>query len=575
MDARLRRCFRQVRLRVELNRAFDYAIVALMVWTAIALVAVCLHRFVALPVAEANRLAAWGAGAVFILAGLVWWVRRPQTAQLALVVDERAGLKERISTSLALASAPGGFAACVRRDAHEAVDRVKPAEHFPLRAPRRTPWGLGGLVLLAIAFLAIPKVDLTGALAKQDDAKKNEAERRETEKKVEDVLEKVKATTNELKMAELNKDVLAEVKLPPDAKPDEIRLAAIKKLSGLGQELKRQRAEGDFGRLDALRQQLRGLKMTGDDALKNLTSSMAKANFTGAREALKELQRQLSSPNLTDEQREKLAEQLEKLAEQLDRLAQERKQLEQDLQKMGLDKKLAALDPESLRKALENMSQLTKEQREKLLQMAKSQEGACQTCQGLSKGLAGAAAAMSRGGGQGELDKFDEQMALLEALQSDLDALQAAVNDVYAGLDELGEGMCQACMGQGECAMCGGGKGPWQAGLNWDRGNGMGGPGRGQGQSADKQATNVNFNKTRVQGELTPGSVTASWFFEGDTVRGEAVQDRQDVALSAEKQANDAIRDNDIPRHYHGPIKKYFGDVRDRTAATSEPATEP
>jgi uncharacterized protein (UPF0335 family) len=332
----------------------------------------------------------------------------------------------------------------------------------------------------------------------------------------------------------------------------------------LGNELKRQRSEGEFGRLDALREQLRGLKMTGDETLKKLTSSMAKGNFSGAREALKELQRQPSNPNLTDEQRERLAEQLEKLAEQLERLAQERKELERELEKLGLDKKLASLDAESLRKALENMSQLSKQQLEKLMQMAKSQEGACQTCQGLSSGLASAAAALSRGGGPGELDKFDEQMALLEALQADLDALQAAVNDIYAGLDALGEGMCQACNGEGDCAMCAGGKGPWQAGINWQRGMGMGGPGRGQGQTADKQATNVNFNKTRIKGELTPGEITASWFFEGDVVRGEAVQDRQDVALSAEKHANDAIRDNEIPRVYHGPIKKYFGDVRSR-----------
>ena len=226
MDARLRRCFRQVRLRVELNRAFDHLMAVVIAWSLFALVLVCLHRFVALPGAEAERLAALAAGALLVIAGAVWWIRRPRPAQLALVVDERAGLKERISTSLALAGEDDGFAACVRRDAHEAVARVNPSEHFPLRAPRRSPWGVGGLALLVVAFFAIPEVDLTGALAKQEDANEKLAQRRETEKTVEEVMEKIKASTKQLKTAEVSKDLLAEIQLPPDAKPDEIRLAA-------------------------------------------------------------------------------------------------------------------------------------------------------------------------------------------------------------------------------------------------------------------------------------------------------------------------------------------------------------
>lgn len=565
MDSRLRRCFRQVRLRIELNRGLDHLMVAFIAWCLFAVVLVCLHRLAALPAAELLRLSFFAAGGMLLIAAAHWWVRRPRPVQLALAVDERAGLKERISTSLALGDAADGFSACVRRDAHEAVARVKPAEHFPLRTPRRTPWGAGGLALLAITFFALPEVDLTGALAKRDQDEQKQEQRKETEKAVEQVLDKVKSATKQLKNADVPRDALAEIKLPPEAKPEEIRLAAIKKLTGLGQELKRRRSEGEFGRLDALRRQLRGLKTSGDETLKKLTSSMAKGNFSGAREAIKEFERQLSNPNLTDEQREKLAKQLEKLAEQLERLAKQRKQLERELEKLGMDKKLASLDPESLEKALEKMSQLSKEQRQQLMQMAKSQEGACQTCQGLSSGLASAAAAIGRGSGAGQLDQFDDQMALLEALAADMDALQAAVNDVNAGLNALGSGMCQACMGQGECAVCGG-KGPWKAGISLQRSAGMGGPGRGEGQTADKQATHVDFNKTKVKGKLTPGEITASWFFEGDVVRGEAAQDRQDVALTAEKQANDAIRDNEIPSVYHVPIKKYFGDVRSRAA---------
>jgi hypothetical protein len=176
-----------------------------------------------------------------------------------------------------------------------------------------------------------------------------------------------------------------------------------------------------------------------------------------------------------------------------------------------------------------------------------------------------------------ELDGLSGELAGMEEMLKDLESLEASINDVYATLDQLGQGMCKMCNGTGMCngQKCGScnGKGPWRPGPSLTRSMGMGGPGKGEGQSADKQATPFQHTPSKVKGEATEGEITASWLFQGDPVKGEASQSRQDVARTAEKDANDAITEERVPRQYHGPMKRYFGDVRQKAGA-DQPADD-
>ena len=55
----------------------------------------------------------------------------------------------------------------------------------------------------------------------------------------------------------------------------------------------------------------------------------------------------------------------------------------------------------------------------------------------------------------------------------------------------------------------------------------------------------------------------ASWLFKGPQVKGQSNKQLQDVIQAAKDTAAEAINDNEIPRKYEGPVKKYFGELEE------------
>ncbi|MDX1681811.1 MAG: hypothetical protein R3336_01710 [Phycisphaeraceae bacterium] len=120
-------------------------------------------------------------------------------------------------------------------------------------------------------------------------------------------------------------------------------------------------------------------------------------------------------------------------------------------------------------------------------------------------------------------------------------------------------------MSAGQMQGQGGGRGGTQAGTR------AGGPVLGQ------TGTHRNY-RTQVENERLTGDgrVIASWQSEGEVARGEAKIQYQQAASEARKDAERAIDQGELPRRYHGAVRRYFDQLpADPGTPAEDPADAP
>ena len=134
----------------------------------------------------------WSIAAIAIL--LLWLLRLPTRMQASLLLDERLGLSERVSTTLALAESDDPFARAARAESLSVVQHANLAGHFPIRLSRSWVYGAGTwAATIAMVFL-LPQKDLLGFL-------KSRQTRRRRSWPIEQAQTKVKKTTEQVKAA--------------------------------------------------------------------------------------------------------------------------------------------------------------------------------------------------------------------------------------------------------------------------------------------------------------------------------------------------------------------------------------
>src|SRR5207253_2555418 len=109
-------------------------------------------------------------------------------------------------------------------------------------------------------------------------------------------------------------------------------------------------------------------------------------------------------------------------------------ELEKKLEQAGMGKeaaKQAAADPASLQKALEQMKNMTDEQKQELMKQAKAQQSACKQCQGMGESMSKMAKGASKAGmsqqGQQGMESMSGQLSEMEMMAKDMDQLDAAM----------------------------------------------------------------------------------------------------------------------------------------------------
>src|SRR2546430_11463771 len=91
-------------------------------------------------------------------------VNRPSRKAAAVAIDQKLGLREKISTALYVRNSTDPFAMAAVKDAEQTAEKVvlNYYQHFPLQPPRAI-YGMCATVCAAIiAFLFMPTLDLFG-----------------------------------------------------------------------------------------------------------------------------------------------------------------------------------------------------------------------------------------------------------------------------------------------------------------------------------------------------------------------------------------------------------------------------
>jgi len=511
-----------------------------------------------------------GVGVAFV-AAVVWsLIRQPSMLKVAQEVDERAELRESLSTAMCVDNANDAWSKTIVDDAAHKAKRVVMRDALPIAAPRLWPMPFAaGLALLAVWFL--PSTDVTGLLAKKEQQLAEQAQVREVQAKVADINQQM---ADIAKAADLDLDGLGDESgedlLNADrienTKPEEMVRATLKKLTTLKDQLEEKRNDEDGATFDAIKDAMRNLNAPEPGAASEMGRAMARGDFKEAQEKLAELANQIQSGEMSESDKKQAAAQLEKMKEQLEKMAQNTQQLEEQLQAAGLSEQQAKQlsgDPDAMKKALEELGNMTPEQIQELAQKAQGQQNASDAASAMAEAMGQMAQGMQNGNMQqaGEgMESMSGQLSGMEQMQSEMQALEQAMSQCEGQMAGLGKGQGSGSQTFGEGSEWGE-TGQYSQGESANRmGNGSGGSGQGNGASPDQQAVDYTIKKEHAAVNTTgDGPVISSTFVNGEQVRGESTAQFSEVVTSATTQAAQAIETKRVPHEHEAAIKHYFG----------------
>lgn len=443
IDHQLRVARRRLFLQTLLNR--------LVVAWAAALAAAALW-FLAEPYLIAARpdwlrwAVAGGLVGVGTLLGLVWAIRaRPSPLAAALSLDERFGLRERVTTALTLGerdrSSPAGVA--LLGDVSQQVAGLDVKSRFPIRLSRQA-WAVPatGVALALIALFYDPVIPARWAGA-QEPAQLPLAAIKENDEKMRALARTVKPPRpnqpQQQQAAEqaLNEEIDQLARMPNDTpQRTEEKVKRLTRAIDTASDLLKQRQEKE----QALRRQLDALarapKPGGEpksqggasnpsnesqDPVERFQEELARGDTAQARKELEQVQKQLQSGQMTPQQKEQLKKELAQLKQNLDRAAQQ--QDKQDELKQRAEK--GQLDPDAQKREQE---QIDKDRK-------KSQD-----LEQLSRRVGQAGSALEDGDNRKaaeELDQAARQLEDMEQQQQDTQDQQGQLQRMQDARDTL------------------------------------------------------------------------------------------------------------------------------------------
>lgn len=496
-----------------------------------------------------------GAAVVSLLigAGMTYW--RGKTAiEVALEIDRRFGLKERVSSSLALTATErdAGAGAALVRDAARRVSRVEINEEFSwnIRWPELSPLLL---VMGVVALLTIPDAENVA----QTNTPTTVEVRRQIHKVAEQAREKFKRQRKQL--AERNLKEVADLLLQAERVAEDIkkdggidRKKAAIKLNNLARELEKRRSE--MGDRAALKKQLDQLKELKAGPAEKLGKAIREGDFRKAGNELEALKKKLENGSLSQEDQKKLAEQLEQMQNKLQQLAESHQRKKQDLQKQ-IDKARANND---LAKAGDLQRQLEKLQ---------AQDAQAESLQQLANKLAEAEQQLQKGDQQAAAQQLAQMAEDLQQLQDSGEQLEV-MQTLESELSEMRDMMnCPQCNGQG-CQACQSNSASLAAqaqsansGQGDRPGDGRKGEGAGQGYRAEEK-TDTDTIQARNRGNAKAGPSVITGDADGPNKAGLSKTAAREVIESAKNADTEPLENVRLPRVERDHSNEYFDKLR-------------
>jgi hypothetical protein len=541
----IRKLLSIARRKIETTAFLNYAHQVAVIATALILVLMVIDK------APAQEFIAWYwilpslATVWFGIATWLWFRSRRTELQVAMAVDDRLMLREKLSTALHCQGRDDVFAQAAIEDAVKTASDPKSREiagrRFIVEPPRG--WWISPLIILLTLMVSfLSPLDLFGGEETTPDTNVTQV-RAEVQSTMDDLIKEIKEKPElSSELSDLIGDLTKEGLDPDGMKqtPKEIKRDAIKRVTDLNKKLDEILNGEKSKTLDSLENALKQLKTPEEGPAKDLAEALASGNFKAALEALDELQSKMENDELTEEQKKQLEEQLEKMAEQLKQLADQQEKLEAALKQAGLDAQLAN-NPQALQQAIQNNPNLNEQQKQQLMEMAQAQKAANQMCQGLGQACQSMAQGMQNGQfGQGA-GKMGQQLSQMEAMSM---LMQEA-----SAMASMCQGQCQS-MGQG---------------LAMKPGGAFGGRGRGMGGKAPIAPTPTGTSQMKANVNTQEGDIIARMLFDGPLTVGESKVQLKQVTAEATEGFDEALSEDQLPRRYHETQKHYFGELKKLT----------
>ena len=489
--------------------------------------------------------------------GLLWWRQRRATEQhVAVVVDERLDLREKLSTALCVQGRDDAFAQAAIEDAVNVARDARTQElvrrRFKVEPPRL--WWISPLLVLAAIMISF--IDPLNLFAKDRvDQRQVQQAKLEAEQAVDAIVNTIKESPQlEKELSEMIGEMSKEGTDPnaPLKKPEDIKRDALKKATDIQKKLD-EILNGEKGKTaEAMEQALSQLQEPEQDGdAKELADAMANGDFQKAEQAIKNMMAKLEQGQLTPEQKQAAAEALDEIAKQLEELAKQQQQLEQALKQAGMDPNLAN-NPQAMQQAIQNAQNLNEQQKQELMQMAQAQQAAAQMCQGMAGACKNMAAGMN--GQQGKAGQGAQQAG---QMLNDMEALKQLLQEA-----RLAQGQCQGqCQGLGQ-------------GLAMKQGGAFGQRGQGRGGKAPIAPTPTGTKETKAEVNTVDGDIIAKTLFEGQQVRGESKAEIVKVIEQERKGFDEGQQDEATHRKYQEAQQHYFGELEKLTKALQEEAAK-
>ncbi|MFA6045154.1 MAG: hypothetical protein WC718_09230 [Phycisphaerales bacterium] len=541
----------------------------------------------------------WGrgamiAGGVALLSAVVWTIaRRRGRLRVAQELDERAGLRETLSTAMYVQRETDPWSQAVVAEADRMAGSVKVGQAIPIQAPKLWPAPIFASVALALVWFTVPNMDLLGATKrevakqqKQDEVAQVKADIQTKQDKLKELLAKAKVDFVDEKTEEAKQELEAK-----ENDPEAMRRAAVRELTALTEKLADQKDGEKAAQTEALKEAMRQLKRPDAGPLDEFSRQMARGDFNKAQEALAELGKKMADAGTSPEEKEQAKKQAENLAKQLAELAKDKEQLAKKLESAGLDKKqaeeiakqAASGDPEQVQKALEKAAGLSPEDQKKLLDMAKAQMKAQQQAQNMGEAMSKMASGMTQEGmqqdGQQGMQEMQGELSEAEMMQNDMQQLDAALSEAKKQLSEMAGETMGGDQPGGKGNKSGNGDksgGGWKEGGQAN-GQGKSGGNRGHGDgsaSPEGEAVDYKVDRVKANTQTTGGPIIGSRLVYGEKVKGESVAEFAAVAANSEQRASEAIENNQVPRELQSAVKNYFGRLNQKVKV-EKPAEKP
>ncbi len=489
-----------------------------------------------------------GIGAGLLVAAIWTYVIRRTGLDAAIEIDRRYGLKERVSSTLALSrdELSSDVGQALVTDAIRRVERIDVREQFRVSPTWRVVLPLAPAIALAVLMM-LPNAAMKQAQAGAESTPEIKKQIKTATQKLQERLRETQKKAEEQGLQD--SDVLKEINKEVDKlvnKDATDRKDALIKINDLAKEIEKRKQ--DLGGADKMRKELDKLKDIAKGPADKMADALKDGDFGKAQEEMKKLNEELKTGKLSKEDQEKLAKQLEEMKEKMQQAMQDQKESRERLQQQ-IEQKLAegnVGEAAKLQQQLDQMNQNAKEQQEMLQQLA---DKFGEAAKALKEGGDPKQAAEQLDKLAGDLEKMQQQLDQIENLQEILDQLADAKDAMK----------CANCQGEG-CAQCQANGDGDKLGKN--KGNGRG---RGKGQGSgdrDEQETDKSFYDTRVGADPKKGQSVRIGDASGPNKAGktqEAIKEEIRASLAKEP---DALEDVTLPRDQRDNAKQYFERLR-------------